>query len=136
MVGYYAINPMGSPANEDAFGPRFFKSRFYSFLREACVINGKTPVLELFLTSGHVLDVSHIIELKDDYMLVSAFEDVRDCTNVYHTYIRYVTIYRINVLMPSQADRPMGFNVNREPTLLTSNNDDGSVDRVAAKKAE
>ena len=79
MIGYYAINPSGgSGGPEDAFGPRFFKTRFYTWIREACAIDNSVPVLEMLLTSGQVLDVSHIVDLQPDYMLVCAFTDVRD----------------------------------------------------------
>lgn len=117
MIGYYPINPTGSGEPEDAFGPRFFKAHFFEWMREACAIDGKTPVLEVMLTSGQVLDISHIVELKDRYMLVCAFLDTRDCSKTFHTYIRYVTIYRINVLNEPHEERPIGFNVQREPRI-------------------
>ncbi|MCZ7607074.1 MAG: hypothetical protein M5U25_13590 [Planctomycetota bacterium] len=102
MIGYYPINPAGSSVEEDAFGPRFFRTHFFDRMRQVCGVDDSTPVLEIMLTSGQVLDISHIIELKQDYMLVSAFVDTRDCTNTYQAYIRYMTIYRINVLVRPQ----------------------------------
>lgn len=114
MIGYYPINPAAA-ATEDAFGPRFFKTRFYSWIREACSVGNRTPVLEIMLTSGQVLDVSNIVDLRDDYMLVCVFSDARDCSQTYHTYIRYLTIYRINVLTQSADVRPLGFNVKAVP---------------------
>ena len=115
MIGYYNINPTGSGMPEDAFGPRFFKTRFYTWIRESCTISGMVPVLEMMLTSGQVLDVSNIIELKDDYMLVSVFLDEHDCTQTYHSYIRYQTIYSINLLNKPRNERTMGFNTDHEP---------------------
>lgn len=133
MIGYYAINP-GGGANgpEDAFGPRFFKTRFYTWVREACAIDNSVPVLELLLTSGQVLDVSHIVDLKEDHMLVCVFTDVRDCSDTYHTYIRYQTIFSINVLKSAHNERSMGFNMDKEPHMIQSD----SRDRVAAETAE
>ncbi len=116
MIGYYPINPAG-PA-EDAFGPRFFKTRFYSWIKENCDVTGKTPVLEVMLTSGQVLDISHIEDLRDDYMLVSVFTDIRDCSQTYHAYVRYLTIYRINVLTEPRDERPLGFNVAHRPLIF------------------
>lgn len=133
MIGYYNINPGGSGMPEDAFGPRFFKTRFYTWIREACSIDGTIPVLEIMLTSGQVLDVSHISELKDDYMLVSAFIDERDCADTYHTYIRYQTIYCINVLNKSRKERTMGFNVAHEPRLIAS---ESRLQKAAAETAQ
>ncbi|MCB9895664.1 MAG: hypothetical protein H6839_14550 [Planctomycetes bacterium] len=114
MIGYYPINPAGSSVEEDAFGPRFFRTHFFDQMKQVCAIDNQTPVMEIMLTSGQVLDVAYIIELKQDYMLVNAFVDTRDCANTYNAYIRYMTIYRINVLTRPSDERPIGFN-NREP---------------------
>lgn len=110
MIGYYPINPAGSAVEEDAFGPRFFRTHFFDRMREACSVDKMTPIIEVMLTSGQVLDLSTIVELKQDHMLVSAFVDTRDCANTYHAYIRYQTIYRINVLMRPDDERAIGFN--------------------------
>jgi hypothetical protein len=110
VIGYYPINPVGSSVEEDAFGPRFFRTHFFDRMRQVCGADDRTPVLEIMLTSGQVLDISNIIELKQDYMLVSAFVDTRDCTNTYQAYIRYMTIYRINVLVRPADERAIGFN--------------------------
>ncbi|MCC6572166.1 MAG: hypothetical protein IT462_00110 [Planctomycetes bacterium] len=133
MIGYYPINPAG-PASEDAFGPRFFKTRFYSWIRETCTTGDKTPVLEIMLTSGQVLDISHIVDLRDEYMLVSVFSDIRDCSKTYHTYVRYLTIYRINVLAEPQEDRPLGFNVKHEPLVITNGKKSPDLDEILAKR--
>ncbi|MCA8937261.1 MAG: hypothetical protein KDB68_13765, partial [Planctomycetes bacterium] len=103
-------NPAGSAVEEDAFGPRFFRTHFFDRMREACAVDKMTPIIEVVLTSGQVLDISTIIELKQDYMLVSAFVDTRDCANTYQAYVRYQTIYRINVLMRPDDERAIGFN--------------------------
>ena len=133
MIGYYAINPSGgSGGPEDAFGPRFFKTRFYTWIREACAIDNSVPVLEMLLTSGQVLDVSHIVDLQPDYMLVCAFTDVRDCSDTFHTYVRYQTIYSINVLTKAHNERSIGCKMDKEPHLIQSD----SRDRVAAETAE
>lgn len=110
MIGYYPINPAGSAVEEDAFGPRFFRTHFFDRMREACDVASGTPILELMLTSGQVLDVSGILELKQDYMLLSVFVDTHDCERTYQAYIRYQTIYRINVLISPQDERSIGFN--------------------------
>lgn len=119
MIGYYPINPAAKPDNEDAFGPRFFRTHFYDYMRQVCQISGQTPVLELLLTSGQVLDVSHIVELTPDYMLVAVFRDTRTCEDVYNTYIRYLTIFRINVLSQPHEERPIGF-TNRAPQVVAA----------------
>jgi hypothetical protein len=114
MIGYYPINPAGGVAEEDTFGPRFFRTQFYEQMREMCNIEDRTQVLEIILTSGQVLDVARIVELKGDHMLLEVFIDSRDCDNTYHSYIRYITIYRINVLNAPREERPIGFS-NRAP---------------------
>jgi hypothetical protein len=109
MIGYYPINPAGSGAQEDAFGPQFFRTHFFDRMKQVCQVDDQTPVLEIMLTSGQVLDIANIIELKGDYMLVQAFVDNRDCEFTYNAYIRYITIYRINVLTQPAHERPIGF---------------------------
>lgn len=118
MIGYYPINPAAAHDNEDAFGPRFFRTHFFDHMRQACAVDGQTPVLELLLTSGQVMDVSHILELKQDYMLVSVFRDERTCDDTYNTYVRYQTIYRINVLSKPNDERPIGFQMQKLPAIL------------------
>ncbi|MBE7490292.1 MAG: hypothetical protein HS108_00805 [Planctomycetes bacterium] len=117
MIGYYPINPAAQD-NEDAFGPRFFRTHFVDYMRQVCAVDGQTPVLELVLASGQVLDVSHILELKPDYMLVSVFRDERTCEDTYNTYLRYQTIFRINVLTRPHEDRPIGFSMQNMPAVL------------------
>lgn len=117
MIGYYPINPAGASIEEDAFGPRFFRTHFFDRMRQVCEIDEVTPVLEIMLTSGQVIDVSHIIELTQDYMVIAAFVDTHDCTNTYHAYVRYMTIYRINVLSQPTGERAIGF-TPKEPRGL------------------
>ena len=117
MIGYYPINPGGPDASEDAFGPAFFRTHFFDRMKNVCQVDHQTPVLEIVLTTGQVLDVSHVIEVKPEYMLVSAFVDVRDCKFTYETYIRYQTIFRINVHTAGTENRQMGFTPH-EPEVI------------------
>lgn len=135
MIGYYPINPQAGEAHEDAFGARFFRTHFVDYMRQACSIEGQTAVLELVLASGQVLDVSHIMELKADYMLVSVFRDERTCEDTYNTYLRYQTIFRINVLSKPHEERPIGFNMQNAPAVLDSDvPENGKPKKKPAKK--
>lgn len=134
MIGYYPINPTARPDNEDAFGPRFFRTHFYEYMKQACSIDGQTPVLELLLTSGQVLDVSHILELKPDYMLVAVFRDTRTCEDTYNTYLRYLTIFRINVLSRPHEERPIGFNMRNAPAVLEAAESGAPNGKKSARK--
>ncbi|MBK9974169.1 MAG: hypothetical protein IPP14_05290 [Planctomycetes bacterium] len=119
MIGYYPINPAaGAAENEDAFGSRFFRTHFTDYMRQVCSIDGQTPILELLLTSGQVLDVSHVMELKPEYGLFCVFRDERNCEDTYNTYVRYQTIFRINVLSKPHEERPIGFNMQNAPATL------------------
>jgi hypothetical protein len=109
MIGYYPINPGGPGGQEDTFGPAFFRKQFFERMKQVCEVDDHTPVLELVLTTGQVIDVSHIVEVKPEYILVNAFVDIRDCKFTYDTYIRYQTIYRINVHTRGTEQRPIGF---------------------------
>lgn len=134
MIGYYPINPANTADNEDAFGPRFFRTHFYDRMKAVCEVDGTTPVLELLLTSGQVLDVSNILELKPEYMLVSVFRDNRTCDDTYNTYIRYVTIFRINVLSQPHETRPIGFSMGNHPALLDAHEEPAAPRRKPRRK--
>lgn len=135
MIGYYPINPAAAQDNEDAFGPRFFRTHFVDYMRQMCSVDGQTPILELLLTSGQVLDVSHILELKPDYMLVNVFRDERTCEDTYNTYLRYQTIFRINVLTKPHEVRPIGFTMQKLPSMLdTDGADNGHKKEKPARK--
>ena len=108
MVGYYQIGA-GHPQNSRTFGPDFFKRKFHDYIREHCMVGENKKVLEIALVSGALLDVSHIIEIADEYMLISAFLDTRSCEDTYHTYLRYDTIFRINILDRPSSSKPVGF---------------------------
>jgi hypothetical protein len=136
MIGYYPINPAAPQEHEDAFGPRFFRTHFYEYMKQACSIDGQTPVLELMLTSGQILDVSHILELKPDHMLVCVFRDTRTCEDTYNTYLRYITVFRINVLSRPHEERPIGFNMRNETTLLAESNEDAASNSAKKKSAK
>ncbi|MDC1142586.1 hypothetical protein OAU50_05810 [Planctomycetota bacterium] len=114
MIGYYPINPDGQ-SQEDAFGPVFFRSQFMDRIKKAYNPEAETPIIELMLTNGQVLDVSCIVELKPDYVLLEAFIDDHDPERTFRTFIRYQTIFRINVLRQPKNDRPIGFQVGHEP---------------------
>jgi hypothetical protein len=66
-------------------------------------------VLELVLAGGETLDISHFVEFDDSYVLAAVFLDTRSCGTVYHAYVRYETIYRVNVVEAALAERPVGF---------------------------
>ena len=122
MIGYYPINP-GGMSQEDAFGPVFFRTQFMDRIKKAYDPEAETPIIELMLSNGQVLDVSCIVELKPNYVLVEAFIDERDPENTFRTFIRYQTIYRINVQRSPKNDRPIGFNIRHEPEDHTSADD-------------
>ena len=117
----HLINPGGGGgAAEETFGHRFFRSEFLDYVREYCAVgeaSQETPVLQLMLASGQVLDVSNILELQPGYMVVDVFDDPTDrtCERTHRVYIRYATIYRIDVRSAPSAERPLGFSVKVEP---------------------
>ncbi len=110
MAGYIPINiPQRQPSGP--FGPDFFKRKFHQFIREACNATDAKTVLELVLVSGQVLDISHFEEFDNDYMLACVFVDDRNCEDIYHTYIRYDAIFRVNVFDAKKDSRQLGFNL-------------------------
>lgn len=109
MTTYIPINlPDRNAAGP--FGPDFFKRKFHAFLQQTCEVGETTTVLELVLVSGQALDINKIIDFDQDYMLVCCFDDEHSEESLYHSYVRYDTIFRVNVYESSREERPLGFN--------------------------
>lgn len=111
-----------TPSDEDAhpFGPDFFRRKFPDYLSESCFIGEEvTTVFELVLSTGAVIDVSRILEIDDDYILLAAFLDSRTCEDEFVTYIRYDTILQIN-LREERGETRLGFNTSHHPKVTAS----------------
>jgi hypothetical protein len=92
------------------FGPDFFKRKFHGFVQQSCETGDTTTILELVLVSGQALDINKIMDFDHEFMLVCCFVDEHSSELVYHSYVRYDTIFRVNVYESSPDKRPVGFN--------------------------
>ncbi|MCA8940301.1 MAG: hypothetical protein KDB07_10850 [Planctomycetes bacterium] len=116
MTYVLPAGPSMSPMDALAFSPDFFKRKFPKYIKQMCDLSEKTTVLELILADGITLDVVYFEEIDPKYLLVVAFTDSRNCEETFHTYVRYETILRINIINMDSIDRPVGFNPSHEPT--------------------
>ncbi|NUQ35870.1 MAG: hypothetical protein HUU29_13130 [Planctomycetaceae bacterium] len=121
MAGHYPI--ISGVVREDSrwpFGPDFFRRRFAEYIRQYCKLNeDSTQVVEVVLASGAALDICHIEEIADEYLLLAVYLDTRTCEDIYRTYIRYDAIFQINVIDKPVSSRPVGFNAGYKTVAVS-----------------
>lgn len=135
MGGYYLIGQGGGGGAiaDDPFGPKFFKTHCIDWVREVCVLEGETTTLELMLTNGERIDVSNLIELQPDLLVLDAFDPSdRTCKHTTRMFLRYGTIYRVAINRQTKADRPIGFSVISDPKVTSRVTKDDGESKAAA----
>jgi hypothetical protein len=112
--------PDGPPFDRD-----FFIEHFRSESAPACDLyaNGELPVVELELMNGGDVDVFAFEAFKKEFLVALLFEDPPDCTRFYRSYIRYETIFRVNIRYYEPPKRALGFKptnapIDTDPTVL------------------
>lgn len=82
---------------------------------EVAASSGKVPIIELYLTSGAVLDLCHVVRLADTWVAVAHFcrEDAYDDTDI--AFLPYGTITRVSLTMRDANDREIGFSMTNAP---------------------
>ncbi|MDQ3547940.1 MAG: hypothetical protein M3439_03890 [Chloroflexota bacterium] len=82
---------------------------------EAAANPGKVPIIELYLASGAVLDLCHVVRLADTWVAVTHFcrEDVFDDTDL--AFLPYGTITRVSLTMRDAKEREIGFSMTNPP---------------------
>jgi hypothetical protein len=96
---------------ETPFDRNFFLRQFHSDEPPACELyeQGEIPVVELELTNGETPDVYYFEAFRRDYLVALLFLDPPKCTDFYRSYIRYETIFRVNIRYYPGATRELGF---------------------------
>ena len=98
------------------FDRQFFGTILPEHVRaEVAATPDKVPIIELYLTSGAVLDLCHIVRLADTWLAVAHFcrEDVFDDTDI--AFLPYGTILRVSLTMRDKKEREIGFTTTRAP---------------------
>ena len=110
----------GAAAGPAVFNQRFFSHRFQEGgVAPACPAfgAGEIPVVELLLTNGQLCDVYHFEAFERDYLVAQLFVDAPECDDLYRSYIRYESVFRVNIRVYQTRTRKVGFEVVRVPEL-------------------
>ncbi|HEX5166307.1 MAG TPA: hypothetical protein VFV93_12975 [Thermomicrobiales bacterium] len=98
------------------FDRQFFAAILPEHVRAEVAANpGKVPIIELFLLSGAVLDLCHVVRLADAWVAVAHFchEDRYDDTDI--AFLPYGTITRVSLTMRDAKEREIGFSTSHTP---------------------
>lgn len=105
---------------ERPYGPfdrDFFVAHFQAGLAPSCEVDGDTPVVELELASGETADVAAFTAFKKDHLVAQLYVDPPSCEGFYLSFIRYETIFRINIRSYDSPTRTLGFRVDTAPEV-------------------
>ncbi len=111
------------------FGRAFFVDQFQEGQAPACSLigEGEVPVVVLELMNGVTCDIYAFEAFKRDYLVAQVFVDPPECDEFYLSFIRYETIFRVNVRYYRSPDRRLGF----KPSKAAVEVDDPATDRAA-----
>ncbi len=109
----------GRAESEDPATPfdrYFFMSNFDTPEPPACDLytSGEIPVVELELSNGETPDVYYFEAFRKEFLVALLFVDPPKCDQFYRSFIRYETIYRVNIRYHKAPSRTLGF----KPTLV------------------
>ncbi|MBL4846319.1 MAG: hypothetical protein JKY65_12390 [Planctomycetes bacterium] len=99
---------------ERPYGPfdrDFFASQFNAGVAPRCDLfaDGEVPVVELQLANGETCDVFAFQAFEEDHIVAQLFDDPPDCKSFYVSFIRYETVFRVNIRYYEPPKRPFGF---------------------------
>jgi hypothetical protein len=69
----------------------------------------QTPVLQLHLGDGALLDVCRIVGLSNTWLAVAHYREAATCDDVDLAFVPYPLIVRISIALPHVSTRPIGF---------------------------
>lgn len=98
------------------FDRQFFSTILPEHVRaEAAANPGKVPIIELYLTSGTVLDLCHVVRLAETWVAVAHFCRDDDFDDADISFLPYGTIVRVKLAMHDEKDRKIGFSTANPP---------------------
>lgn len=98
------------------FDRLFFATILPEHVRVEVAANpGKVPIIELYLMSGAVLDLCHVVRLADTWVAVAHFcrDDAFDDADI--AFLPYGTITRVSLTLRDQKEREIGFSMTTPP---------------------
>mgnify|MGYP003578027106 CR=1 FL=1 len=98
------------------FDRQFFSTILPEHVRaEAAANPGKVPIIELYLTSGAVLDLCHVVRLAETWVAVAHFCHEDDFDDADLAFLPYGTIARVELTMHDENERQIGFSMTNPP---------------------
>lgn len=100
------------------FDRAFFAQHFEAGEAPACELSASdadVPVVELELVNGQTCDVFHFIAFQREFLIADLFVDPPDCEDLYRSYIRYETVFRVNIRYYPAPSRRLGFEPQKVP---------------------
>jgi hypothetical protein len=103
--------PGQQPIYVGPFNQSFFLKEFKEGQVPQCdlISSGEIPVVELQLLNGETCDVFCFEQFRREFIVAQIFIDPPKCEEFYKSYIRYETIFKINIKFYKSQTRPMGF---------------------------
>jgi hypothetical protein len=105
------------------FGPGFFLRQLGAFLTDRCPEpEAKLPGLFLHLADGEVLDVCHIIGIAPGWVALAVRQEERQATEstMRTELIPYSMVVRVTIRAGHHGEAPIGFDLGREPRMVTA----------------
>lgn len=101
----------GQTGSEAAFDQEFFRREFKDGDVPRCDLIGDGPIsiVELVLVNGATLDVNCFEEFRRGYLVATVFVDPPRCENLYRAYVRYDSIFQVNLRHHQSPERSIGF---------------------------
>jgi hypothetical protein len=98
------------------FDRQFFAAILPEHVRAEVAANpGRIPIIELYLVSGAVLDLCHVVRLADAWVAVAHFSDEDHFDNTDIAFLPYGTITRVSLTMRDEKERQIGFSTSHAP---------------------
>ncbi|MBI4242880.1 MAG: hypothetical protein HY606_02215 [Planctomycetes bacterium] len=103
--------PGQQPIYLGPFNQAFFLKEFKEGQVPECELieSGSIPVVELQLFNGETCDIYSFEQFRREFIVAQIFVDPPKCEEFYKSYIRYETIFKINIRQYKEQTRPIGF---------------------------
>jgi hypothetical protein len=99
------------------FDATFYKETLPERITRDCEGHpGDTPVVNLHLSNGTVLDLCHVVRLADMWLAVAHFRDSKTCADMDIAFVPYELVIMVTVSMYRPEVRAMGFSLKQGST--------------------
>jgi len=122
----------------ERFDQEFFRREFKDGDTPKCELileDEDISVVELVLLNGSVLDINCFEEFRRGYLVANVFVNPPKCDRLYRAYVRYDSIFQVNVRRYRADSRPVGF-AQHTPTVEVLESVRGETESDPAAKKD